>query len=121
MTATNESGDKNYKFKVEIPVHATPPTSPGGCDSPVPAAAGAHRASKIEIDGYSFALAQTVESLKATTTGIDTYPLEFVPAVTLTPDPQQIMVPAEARLATAHAAYPRPLPWNETCKSFSGS
>ena len=91
------------------------------CDSPVPAAVGAHRASKIEIDGYSFALAQTVESLKATTTGIDTYPLEFVPAVTLTPDPQQIMVPAEARLATAHAAYPRPLPWNETCKSFSGS
>ena len=33
--------------------------------------------------------------MKATTTGIDTYPLELVPAVTLTPDPQQIMVPAE--------------------------
>ena len=52
-------------------------------------------APKIEIDGYSFAFAQTVDSMKATTTGIDTYPLELVPAVTLTPDPQQIMVPAE--------------------------
>jgi hypothetical protein len=52
-------------------------------------------APKIEIDGYAFAFAQTVDSMKATTTGIDTYPLELVPAITLTPDPQQIMVPAE--------------------------
>jgi hypothetical protein len=52
-------------------------------------------APRIEIDGYSFAVPRTVDSMKATTTGIDTYPLELVPAVTLTPDPQQIMVPAE--------------------------
>ena len=36
--------------------------------------------------------------MKATTTGIDTYSLELVPAVTLTPDPQQVMVPAERAL-----------------------
>ena len=88
------SGDKNYKFKVEIPARATPPSLPGDVIFPYPPPL-VRIAPKIEIDGYSFAFAQTVESLKATTTGIDTYPLEFVPAVTLTPDPQQIMVPAE--------------------------
>jgi len=87
-------GDKNNKFKVEIPARATPPSSPGDVILPYPPPL-VSIAPKIEIDGYSFAFAQTVESLKATTTGIDTYPLEFVPAVTLTPDPQQIMVPAE--------------------------
>ncbi len=87
-------GDKNYKFKVEIPAHATPTSSPGDVILPYPPPL-ARIAPKIEIDGYSFAYAQTVDSMKATTTGIDTYPLEFVPAVSLTPDPVQIMVPAE--------------------------
>jgi LmbE family N-acetylglucosaminyl deacetylase len=87
-------GDKNYKFKVEIPARATPPSSPGDVILPYPPPL-VRIAPKIEIDDYSFAFAQTVESMKATTTGIDTYPLELIPAVTLTPDPQQIMVPAE--------------------------
>ncbi len=87
-------GDKNYKFKVEIPAGATPPTSPGDVILPYPPPL-VRVAPKIEIDGYSFAVPRTVDSMKATTTGIDTYSLEFVPAVTLTPDPQQIMVPAE--------------------------
>ena len=87
-------GDKNYKFKVEIPAGATPQSSPGDVILPYPPPL-VRIAPRIEIDGYSFAFAQTVESMKATTTGIDTYPLELVPDVTLTPDPQQIMVPAE--------------------------
>ena len=87
-------GDKNYKFKVEIPTRAMPPSSPGDVIFPYPPPL-VRIAPKIEIDGYSFAVPRTVDSMKATTTGIDTYPLELVPAVTLTPDPQQIMVPAE--------------------------
>jgi LmbE family N-acetylglucosaminyl deacetylase len=87
-------GDKNYKFKVEIPARATPPSSPGDVILPYPPPL-VRIAPRIEIDGYSFAVPRTVDSMKATTTGIDTYPLELVPAVTLTPDPQQIMVPAE--------------------------
>ena len=87
-------GDKNYKFKVEIPTRATPPSSPGDVILPYPPPL-VRIAPRIEIDGYSFAVPRTVDSMKATTTGIDTYPLELVPAVTLTPDPQQIMVPAE--------------------------
>jgi LmbE family N-acetylglucosaminyl deacetylase len=87
-------GDKNYKFKVEIPAGAKPPSSPGDVILPFPPRL-VRIAPKIEIDDYSFAFAQTVESMKATTTGIDTYSLELVPDITLTPDPQQIMVPAE--------------------------
>ena len=89
-----DEGDKNYKFKVEIPARATPPSSPGDAILPYPPSL-VSIAPKIEIDGYSFAFAQTVQSMKATTTSIETYPLELIPAVTLTPDPQQIMVPAE--------------------------
>jgi LmbE family N-acetylglucosaminyl deacetylase len=87
-------GDKNYKFKVEVPAGATPPSSPGDVILPFPPPL-VRIAPRIEIDGYSFAFAQTVDSMKATTTGIDTYPLELVPDITLTPDPQQIMVSAE--------------------------
>ena len=89
-------GDKNYKFKVEIPGHATPPSSPGDVILPYPPPL-VRFAPRVTADIYTYAfpVERTVESMKATTTGIDTYPLELVPAVTLTPDPQQIMVPAE--------------------------
>jgi LmbE family N-acetylglucosaminyl deacetylase len=90
----NGSDGKEYKFKVEIPAGAKAPSSPGDVILPYPPPL-VRIAPKIEIDDYSFAFAQTVESMKATTTGILTYPLELVPDVTLTPDPQQIMVPAE--------------------------
>jgi len=92
--ADKGEGDRNYKFKVEIPARATPPSSPGDVILPYPTPL-VRIAPKIQIDGYSFAVPRTVESMKATTTGIDTYPLELVPALTLTPDPSQIMVPAE--------------------------
>ena len=110
-------GDKNYKFKVEIPARATPPSSPGDVILPYPPPL-VRVAPKIEIDGYSFAFAQTVESMKATTTGIDTYPLELVPAVTLTPDPQQIMVPAERVSQPLTLLSSRPLPRNKTGEKF---
>jgi LmbE family N-acetylglucosaminyl deacetylase len=86
--------DRKYKFKIEIPAHATPPRSPGDVILPYPPPL-VRFAPKIEVVGYTFAVAQKVDSLKATTTEIVTYPLELVPAVTLTPDPLQLMVPAE--------------------------
>jgi LmbE family N-acetylglucosaminyl deacetylase len=85
---------RTYKLSVEIPAGALPPASPGDVILPYPPPL-VRVAPKIEFDGYSFAVARTVDSVKASTTGIDTYTLELVPAVTLTPDPQQIMVPAE--------------------------
>jgi hypothetical protein len=44
---------------------------------------------------YQFTIEKPVESVQATTTGIATYPLELVPAVTLTVEPQQVMVPEQ--------------------------
>ena len=83
-----------YEFKVEIPGAATSRNSAADAIFPFPPAL-VRIAPKISVNGYSFAVPHAVESMKATTTGIDTYSLELVPAVTLTPDPQQIMVPAE--------------------------
>jgi LmbE family N-acetylglucosaminyl deacetylase len=89
----NKDG-RTRKFSVEIPASALPPKSPGDVILPYPPPL-VRIAPKIEFDGYSFAVARTVDSVKASTTGIETYTLDLVPAVTLTPDPQQIMVPAE--------------------------
>jgi LmbE family N-acetylglucosaminyl deacetylase len=89
----NKDG-RAYKFSVELPANAAPPASPGDVILPYPPPL-VRVAPKIDVDGYSFAIESTVDSMKATTTGIDTYPLELVPAVTLTPDPQHIMVPEE--------------------------
>ncbi|MGH9745300.1 MAG: PIG-L family deacetylase [Candidatus Acidiferrales bacterium] len=91
---TDRNNGRSYAFNVNIPTDATPPVSRGDVILPYPPPL-VRIAPTIEIDGYSFAVARTVESVKATTTGIDTYSLELVPAVTLTPDPQQIMIPAE--------------------------
>jgi len=87
------------KFHADIPIDAVPPRAPGDVILPFPPPL-VRIAARIEVDGYSFAVPQTVNSMKATTTEIVTYPLELVPAVTLTPDPQQLMVPAE------HASQP---------------
>ena len=83
-----------WTFHVEIPSDAVPPSSPGDVILPFPPSL-VQVAPRVKIDDYSFAIVQTVDSMKANTTGIETYPLELVSAVTLTPDPQQIMVPAE--------------------------
>ncbi len=82
-----------YRFTVTIPPGAKPPAGPSYAILPFTqlitfALSG-------EVDGLPVGIANWVESMKVTTTGIDTYSLELVPAVTLTPDPQQIMVPAE--------------------------
>jgi LmbE family N-acetylglucosaminyl deacetylase len=87
-------GEPNYRFFVQPPSDASAPDAPADAILPYPRPL-VQVAPQIEIEGYSFAVATTVEAMKATTTGIDTYPLELVPAVTLTPDPQQLMVPSE--------------------------
>ena len=53
----------------------------------------------MAIDGYEFKIEEPVESSIAKTTGIETYPLELVPAVTLTVDPTQAMVPIKRQTA----------------------
>ncbi|MGH9757015.1 MAG: hypothetical protein ACRD4M_04710, partial [Candidatus Acidiferrales bacterium] len=47
------------------------------------------------VDNYTFRIERPVMSMQATTTGVTIYPLELVPAVTLTVDPRQVIVPEQ--------------------------
>ncbi|MGB0034765.1 MAG: PIG-L family deacetylase [Candidatus Acidiferrales bacterium] len=87
------SGD-SFHFKVAIPAGAKPPSAPGDVILPF-APPLVHFALHAEVDGYEFTFDRPIESVEATTTGIATYSLELVPAVTLTVEPQQVMVPAK--------------------------
>lgn len=95
-TATNEKkeGSDAYRFTVNIPAGAKPPTSAEDAILPFPAPL-VQLALRAELEGYAFTIRQAVESVETTTTGIHTYPLELVPAVTLTVEPQQVMVPSQ--------------------------
>ena len=89
-----KAGGNDYHFKISIPAGAKPPSSPGDVILPFPSPL-VRLALRADVDGYSFTIEKPVESVQATTTGIATYPLELVPAVTLTVEPQQVMVPAK--------------------------
>jgi LmbE family N-acetylglucosaminyl deacetylase len=83
---------KSYQFHVTVPAGARPPDSPADAVLPFPPPL-VQLALRLELEGYAFTIQQTVESSVAKTTGIETYQLELVPAVTLTVEPAQVMVP----------------------------
>jgi LmbE family N-acetylglucosaminyl deacetylase len=83
-----------YQFTVSIPADAKPPSSPGDVILPFPPPL-VRVELRVNLNGYSFPIAQPVESVETATTGIHTYSLELVPAVTLMVDPQHVMVPLE--------------------------
>ena len=85
-------GARNYHFDVAIPSGAQPPSSPEDAILPFPPPL-VTLALRMEADGYEFIVHKPVDSMASTTTGILTYPLELVPAVTLTPQEPQIIVP----------------------------
>jgi LmbE family N-acetylglucosaminyl deacetylase len=94
-TATlGEVKEGSYHFTVSVPAGGKPPSSPGDAILPFPPPL-VRVAPSVSLEGYSFQIEQPVQSMEASTTGIHTYPLSLVPAVTLTVDPQQIMVPTE--------------------------
>ena len=87
-----------YNFKITIPRDAKVPSAPGDFILPFPPPL-VRLSIQMNVEQYStahpFTLQEPVQSMEASTTGIHTYPLSLVPAVTLTVDPQQIMVPTE--------------------------
>lgn len=90
----SKSGSNSYHFKVAIPAGAKPASSPGDAIRPFPPPL-VQVAIKVSVEGYEFAIEKAVQSVAASTTGIQTYALELVPPVTLTVEPQQVMVPAK--------------------------
>jgi LmbE family N-acetylglucosaminyl deacetylase len=92
VTAGEAKEGTNYNFKIAIPPGATAPHSPGDVILPFPPAL-VRLSIGMKIEDYSFALQEPVRSMETKTSGIQTYALELVPAVTLTVEPQQVMVP----------------------------
>ena len=82
------------RFNITIPADAKAPSSPEDAILPFPPAL-VRLALKVSVDGYDFLLRKPVEASEAKTTGVETYPLELVPAVTVTVQPAQIIVPAK--------------------------
>jgi LmbE family N-acetylglucosaminyl deacetylase len=89
---TKEDGT-GYRFKVTVPEGAKPPSGAGYAILPFVTLIAVRL--DLEVDGFTTYIVRPVESTEASTTGIHTYPVSLVPAVTLTVDPQQIMVPVE--------------------------
>jgi LmbE family N-acetylglucosaminyl deacetylase len=81
-------------FKVKIPEGAKATVAPSDVILPFSPSYVA-LALLVRYAGYEFKIQKAVESTEATTTGIFTYPLELIPAVTLTVEPQQAMVPVQ--------------------------
>jgi LmbE family N-acetylglucosaminyl deacetylase len=83
---------KTYHFAVSVPAGAKPPHSPAEAVLPFPPAL-VKLALRMSVDDYEFTYEKEVQSAEAKTTAIVVYPLELVPAVTLTVEPAQVMVP----------------------------
>jgi LmbE family N-acetylglucosaminyl deacetylase len=81
-------------FTVKIPADAKATLAPSDVILPFPPPYVA-LALPVRYAGYEFTIHKAVDSTEATTTGIFTYPLELIPAVTLTVEPQQAMVPVQ--------------------------
>ena len=92
--AETKPGSNSYHFNIAIPAGAKAPSSPGDVIQPFPAPL-ASLALHVTVDGYGFTIEKPVEFSETKTTGIETYPLELVPAVTLTVEPEQVMVPVK--------------------------
>ncbi len=79
-------------FTVQVSADAVPPSSPQDAILPWPAPlVQVHMTGTA--DGYKFSLDTPVIAHEYTSTTVETMPLELVPAVTLSVDPEQIMLP----------------------------
>ena len=79
---------------VSIPADAKPPHSPEDAVLPWPPPL-VQAVFQASVDGYAFTVKEPAVAVQATSTEVLTYPLELVPAVSLTVEPRQIMLPEE--------------------------
>jgi LmbE family N-acetylglucosaminyl deacetylase len=100
-TAKLEDADaqgRSYHFTVSVPAGAKPPSSPADAVLPFPPPL-LRLALRVRVDDYEFTYEKAVESAEAKTTAIVVYPLDLVPAVTMTVEPAQVMVPEKRAAA----------------------
>ena len=92
--AENGNSATDISFRVSVPAGATPPTSPE--DAILPWHPPLVQAELTGVAyGYTFVIEKPVISHEYTSTSVEVSPLELVPAVTLTVDPQQVMLPVK--------------------------
>ena len=108
---------KTLHFTICVPAGAKPPNSPADAVLPFPPAL-VNLALRMSVDDYDFTYEKAVESAEAKTTAIVVYPLELVPAVTLTVEPAQVMVPEKRAGAAPRSARTRALSRHETSHRF---
>lgn len=87
-----EASAMALSFTVHVPGDATPPTSPQDAILPWPLPLVEGRITGT-ANGYKFSFEEPVIAHEYTSTTVETMPLELVPAVTLSVDPAQIMLP----------------------------
>jgi LmbE family N-acetylglucosaminyl deacetylase len=88
-----------HRFMVSVPADAAAaPLTPAEAILPFPTPL-VRFVLPVTLDGYTFNVVRTVEFSETKTTRIENYPLELVPAVTLTVEPPEIMVSAKHAVA----------------------
>jgi len=88
-------------YAVAVPKSASAPTSPNDAIETESAPLIPARFS-AEIDGFPFAVEEPVMSFRKTSTSAELAPLALVPAVTLTIEPAELMVPVSRLAAQAN-------------------
>ena len=80
------------RFNISVPADASIPVTPAEKVLPFsPPLIGL--AMPVSLDDYTFTERRTIQFSETQTTGVMTYPLELVPAVTLTMEQPQVMIP----------------------------
>lgn len=92
QSSKSEAHNSSVSFDVQVPAGATPPSSPQDAILPWPAPLVQARITGT-ADGYKFSFEKRVMAGEYTSTTVETMPLELVPAVTLSVDPEQVMLP----------------------------
>ncbi|MGH9731517.1 MAG: PIG-L family deacetylase [Candidatus Acidiferrales bacterium] len=95
-SATEGARATEASFRVVIPDGATRPASPEDAILPWPAPLVKARITGT-ADGYDFSVERPVTATDYTSTTVETMPLELVPAVTLSVNPEQVMLPANRK------------------------
>jgi len=90
--SNSESATTALSFNVQVPAGAKLPTSPQDAILPWPAPLVEVRITGT-ADGYKFSAGKPVVANEYTSTTVETMPLELVPALTLSVDPTEVMLP----------------------------
>jgi LmbE family N-acetylglucosaminyl deacetylase len=119
VISKQEEKDGTSNFSVTLPTGAQTPHLPGDWMFPFPPALVKARI-HVQVDGYEFDYQAPVESLHATTVSVLEYPLRIVPAIAVTPEPQQYVV-VEGRQPKQLDIYARVHSFAQTASAVTAS